>query len=155
MTTNVKTLSFWSSTMLQTESQVLVGVDQKGWKFPENHPIVKNDKGDRFFAFDVVYEEIEPTDVPIPANIMQTLLTSINSTDASDVYKALNAGLRLAQGDAVKAPYREKGQGKLLVVALQWAAMKNEPAMKEYGERARKDLAQAGKWLVEQYNLAK
>lgn len=144
---------------------VEVGVGLTGWNFPSTHKTIerefkRKDKDGKeytekksFFVVDVEYVDPLDIDAFTDEEFITEAMSAMDTTDEKDFINACKAGIRLAIGDAAKAPFKEKGQGKSLAAATTWAAMNDDQSYldkwRDLVKANKKD--EATKYLIEAY----
>ncbi len=123
---------------------VEVATDQAGWKFPAGFATRTNDKGKTFYVIPVTYTVLEASDVP--AETVQKL----KDLGIDDPIAEMNAGLKLAQGDLAKAPYRVKKAGATMQQIMTFLLGANDEQKAKF--QTFTDPAVAAAWVTEQLN---
>lgn len=140
--------------MFTKSSNVQVSIDQKGWKFPTDHPTVKSEDGTKeYYTIPVTYHLLDTAD---SAMTLEAIIMRYRNYGITDPLAEFNAGVKLAFGDQAKAPYRVEGGVKLFNVALQWIVEQDDlTLLKEYQTMQKADKANgtslAKEWLLEAF----
>lgn len=121
---------------------VEVAADQTGWKFPTGQPTRTNDKGKKFFVIPVTYTILETADVP------KDTVDALRELGIDDPIAEMNAGLKLAQGDLAKEPYRIKRAGASMQAIVSFLLAANDEQQAKF--KAFTNPAEAAAWVAEE-----
>ena len=123
---------------------VEVAKDQAGWKFPADFATLSNDKGKQFYVIPVTYTLLEASDVPTET------VDKLKALGITDPIAEMNAGLKLAQGDLAKAPYRVKKAGATMQQIMSFLIGATDEQKATF--KAFTDPTKAAEWVTEQLN---
>ena len=84
---------------------VNISVDDTAYKFPTGHKTIFNGKGEEMYTIPIVYWDLDSTDEAKP---LSEIIAAYAALGLKDPRKAMTSGLRLAFGNAAKAPFKAK-----------------------------------------------
>jgi hypothetical protein len=97
---------------------VLVDSKQSGWKFPDGFATQASGDGTKtYYAIPVEYTLLEPADA---SRTLADIVADYKALGIDDPIAEMNAGLKLAQGDLAKSPYRVKKAGATMLQVITW-----------------------------------
>lgn len=109
---------------------VEVAVGQAGWKFPPDHLTRTAEKtGKEYFVIPVKYSILDEMDT---SRTLADIIAHLRTVGIEDPIAEMNAGLKLAQGDLVKKPYRAEAASPAAkaAAALKWMIVEASPEVR-------------------------